>query len=88
MIYIATCVKNKGVTDYSDFEVVIRSFQNWARIANNIYLIGTEETHVQVRDRLLSSVRDMSVIFVTKVSTPAAWTGLSEDVSSWIKKFM
>jgi len=62
----------------------IKAYQLWARLGGSSYLIGTNETPVQVRDSLMAVLDQNDKLFVGSCPVPSAWTGLPDDVSKWI----
>lgn len=63
----------------------IKKEENWARISKNSFIIYTLEKAVSIRDRLLNLLYQGDCIYVSKLSTPAAWYGLDNEVSNWIR---
>jgi hypothetical protein len=64
----------------------IHSYSSWARLGGSSYIIATEETAVQVRDKLMTVLDGNDKLFVSVVNAPAAWTtSLGDKVSQWIR---
>ena len=71
--------------NYESLIKKIRSYQSWARLGGSAYVIVSNENVVTVRDKLLKILDNNDKLFVGKVNAPAAWYGLSEEVSDWLK---
>lgn len=71
--------------NYEDLLNRIKQYNAWARLGGSSYLVVTNSSPVDVRDYLMEVLDNDDQLFVSLVKAPAAWTGLSEDVSSWIK---
>lgn len=84
MVYIVSYDLKAPTQRYDDLIKKIKSYPNWAFLGGSAYLIETNETHVQVRDNLNNALDGNDQLFVGKVSAPAAWHGLSKEVSDWI----
>lgn len=52
---------------------VLRGYSRWARITESTWFIKTDETCVQVRDKLLKLMDDNDRLFVGELSGTAAW---------------
>ena len=64
----------------------IRQEPGWARINPNTYIVDSSKSAAQLRDALKSNLTDGDSLFVAELSDTAAWSGLSSEVSDWIKK--
>lgn len=86
MIYIVTydLYQEKNSVVYQRLIELIRSERDWARLGGSSYLIDSDETAVQLRDRYITVMDDNDKLYVGEVSAPAAWFGYSERVSNWI----
>ena len=63
----------------------IRSYSSWARLSGSAYIVATDETAIQVRDKLRAVLDNNDKLFVGVVAAPAAWIGLGDEVSQWIR---
>jgi hypothetical protein len=63
---------------------LIKAYPGWARLGDFAYLISTDETPEQVRDALLRVLDRNDKVYVGVASAPAAWYGLTDEVSQWI----
>ena len=80
---------NKPETDpeFAAFLDAIKAFEAWAKLMRvGLWLVKTEETPVQVRDRLGALLPEGARLVVFDVtSRPGAWRSLPSDVSTWIR---
>jgi hypothetical protein len=77
---------NKPEKDYPKLIDHIKSYPNWCRYLMSSWMIKTDRTTTQVRDDMRAFIDandDLIVVDVTADS--AAWYGLSDEISNWIK---
>lgn len=70
---------------YDDLIELIKKEGNWARLGGSAYLLESNKTAVEIRDLLKGALDCNDKLYVGKVTAPAAWSGMSEKVSEWIK---
>ena len=63
----------------------IREYQKWAKLGYSTFLIATEQTPVQVRDYLGQAIDRYDKLYVGVAVAPAAWQGMTDEVSNWIR---
>ena len=71
--------------NYEALLKIIRSYSSWARLGGSAYIIATDDTAVQVRDKLRKVLGRNDKLFVGVINAPAAWIGLGDGVSQWIR---
>lgn len=71
--------------NYESLIKKIRSYHSWARLGGSAYIIASDEDVVTVRDKLLKVLDNNDKLFVGTIKAPAAWYGLTEEVSDWLK---
>lgn len=86
MVYIVTYDLQEPGQRYSELLELIKACGNWARLGQSSYLIDCQEAAVQLRDKFISVLDRNDKLYVGQVLAPAAWTGMSEDVTKWIKE--
>ncbi|MBO5361948.1 MAG: hypothetical protein J6A35_03230 [Paludibacteraceae bacterium] len=84
MIFIISYDLQKPTQRYNELIAAIRNYSNWACIGGSAYLIETNESHVEVRDKLGKFLDGNDMLFVANVNAPAAWQGYDNEVSQWI----
>lgn len=58
----------------------------WWHYLDSTWLLRTDESAVQVRDRLMQHVDANDELLVVDVTSPeAAWSGFDERASQWIR---
>lgn len=57
----------------------------WACLGGSSYLIASELSVVELRDKFKIALNKDDMLYVGRVSAPAAWTGYSKEVTEWIK---
>jgi len=70
--------------NYEELLKIIKAYLNWARLGGSAYVVQTEESSVQIRDKLLTVLDTNDKLFVGTISAPAAWYGLGTEVSNWL----
>ena len=86
MVYIVSYDLSIPGQRYEDISALIRKEGSWARLGGSAYLIESEKSAVELRDTFKVMLDKNDKLYVGKVTAPAAWTGMSEGVSEWIKK--
>ena len=85
MIYIVCYDLRPPTQRYASLVERIKSYSGWAYVCESTYLIRTDDTAAQVRDALGADIDGNDKLFVGVISAPAAWKGLPQEVSEWIK---
>lgn len=67
---------------------MIQREAGWARLNANTYIVDSDDSAVQLRDRLKGVLVNGDSLFVGELHSPTAWIGLNEEVSNWIRKNM
>lgn len=57
----------------------------WVRLSNNAYAIVTTKSAAEIRDILLSNLYQGDTLYVGQLDNHAAWYGLSDEVSNWLR---
>lgn len=58
----------------------------WACLGGSSYLIESDQTAVELRDKFKRVLDGDDMLYVGRVTAPAAWTGYSKEVTEWIKE--
>lgn len=87
-VYIVTYDLDKGSTseDYSRLVSLIKEEGVWACLGGSSYLVESEHTAVELRNKFKDVLDNNDKLYVGVVSAPAAWVGYSKQVSDWIKE--
>ncbi len=89
-IYIVTydLKKDSPPEKYNNLINLIKEGGVWACLGGSSYLVETEESPVQLRNKYGQVLCQGDMLFVSTVSAPAAWRGYSQQITDWIKEKM
>ncbi|MGJ1014082.1 hypothetical protein [Bacteroides salyersiae] len=73
---------------YDQLVEAIKSYQDYICLGGSAYLIETDESSVSVRDNLKAFLNSGDKLYVGRVTSPAAWFGMPEGTSKWIKEHL
>lgn len=71
--------------NYSALYDLLRSYPSWCHVTESHWLLQTTETAEQIRDRVAEVIDTNDRVFVAVTSSPAAWQGLPQDASDWLR---
>jgi len=75
--------------DYANLWEHLRSYKNYAKPLESVWLVRTSYSAEQVRDFARSYIDQNDRIFVVDVtSRPSAWNNLPANVVGWIGKIL
>jgi hypothetical protein len=75
--------------DYAKLIEKIKSYSGWCHVLKSAWIIQTTKTASQLVDELLPYVDRSDDIFAVDVTRrPAAWFGLSNEISNWLSSKM
>lgn len=63
----------------------IKKYDNWCHPLESTWVIVTNQSAVQIRDNLIQAMDRDDGLLVTRLSGEAAWYGLSDQVSAWLR---
>ena len=86
MVYIVTYDLGQPTQRYDELLTLIKDCPRWARLSQSSYLVVSDMTAVELRDKFKTVLDGNDRLYVGAVKTPAAWTGMPEVVTGWIKK--
>jgi CRISPR/Cas system-associated endoribonuclease Cas2 len=84
-VYIVTYDLSNPGKNYESLLKRIKAYDAWARLGGSSYLVLTELNATQLRDNLTKSLDSNDSLYVGLMDNSAAWRGLGEKVSIWIK---
>ena len=85
MIYIVSFDLCAPGQRYDDLFSLINKEGKWARLGGSAFLLESDKSAVELRDIFKNVLDGNDKLYVGKVEAPAAWTGMSDEVSEWIK---
>lgn len=74
--------------NYEPLHDRIRTYPAWCRPLESSWVIGTTNTLTQVRDYLKGAMDSDDGILVTELTGAAAWSGLSAEISDFLKDLL
>ena len=83
--YVITYDLSAPGRDYNNLYGLIRSYGTWAAITESSWIVVTSQSSVQIRDYLMPAIDSNDKLFVGGPISQAAWNGLSQEVSDWLK---
>lgn len=86
-IYIVTYdLTEASKVHYERLLELIKQEGSWACLGGSSYLVESDHTAVELRDRYCSVLTNEDMLYVGLVTAPAAWHGYSKEISNWILK--
>ena len=89
MVYMVGYDLNRPGQNYSAlFEEIKTVSSNWWHNLDSTWIIVSNLTATQIRDRLRAKIDAGDELLVAKISAPAAWCGFSKEASDWLLKVL
>lgn len=73
-------------TNYERVLERIKANPGWARLGGSAYVVISDRSAVEIRDEIHSAMNEKDKLYVGVISAPAAWAGMTDEVSEWLKK--
>ncbi|MBD8490871.1 SinR family protein [Echinicola sp. CAU 1574] len=83
--YIISYDLNSPGKNYESVLTALKSVGSWARLGGSAYIVISTMTAAQIRDKIMNVMDNNDQLFVGVVKAPAAWFGLGDEVSNWLK---
>lgn len=83
--YIVSYDLSSPGQNYENVHKAIKSYSGWAKLGGSAYIILTEDSAGNVRDKIARVIDRNDKLFVGAINAPAAWIGLTDEVSDWLK---
>jgi len=83
--YLITYDLMKQGQNYEELYKEIKAIGSWCHILESNWVIKTDLTAVQVRDRITPHIDKNDKVFVAHLSGEAAWIRLDTERSDWLK---
>ncbi|MES9951025.1 MAG: hypothetical protein ABW118_18855 [Candidatus Thiodiazotropha sp.] len=71
---------------YDALYELIRNYGSYCHALESSWVIATQQSAVQVRDYLNQALDRDDSLLVTRLQGEAAWTGLEDELSRWLKE--
>lgn len=73
--------------DYQSLYAELKAKKVWARVTESTWVIVTDESAAELRDRLTTVMDDKDRLFVVKSGVEAAWRN-ARCKNEWLKKWL
>lgn len=83
--YIVSYDLSEPGQNYENVLKAIKKHSGWARLGGSAYVVLSDNSTVEVRNAIATALDSNDKLFVGTINAPAAWIGLTDDVSDWLK---
>ena len=84
MMYLVTYSSVDKFISTRFIRAVKEHFKQWAILSDNVCVVVSNETVVDVREYLKLFIKKEDKLFVTRISAPAAWNGYPKQMNDWL----
>lgn len=84
--YIVSYDLASAGTNYERVLEKIKANPGWARLGGSAYVVISDRSPAEIRDEIKSAMNAKDKLYVGIIGAPAAWVGMTDDVSEWLKK--
>jgi CRISPR/Cas system-associated endoribonuclease Cas2 len=77
---------NNSGKNYEDIEKILKSYTKWAKLATTTFIIITDETCVQVRDKVKGKIDSDDELLVVGLNGNWATSNINKKISDWLKE--
>lgn len=72
--------------NYSGLYEWLRTFPRWAKISESCWAVVSPSAPDLIRDQARQVLDQNDRVFIGVLKAPAAWYGLPDEVSTWLKE--
>lgn len=72
--------------NYERVLAIVKDNPGWARLGGSAYIVLSDRSPSEIRDAIKVAMDTNDKLFVGAIGAPAAWVGLGDEVSEWLKK--
>jgi hypothetical protein len=72
--------------DYSNLTEYLKTFPNWCHALESMWFVVTDKSPEAVRDEARKCADANDRLLVFRTGPPAAWVGLSNEITEWLQK--
>jgi CRISPR/Cas system-associated endoribonuclease Cas2 len=83
--YIVTYDLYKQGQNYTCLTEKLEAYGTHWHMQQSVWIISTNETAAQIRDKLSPCLDSNDKLFVGKLSGEAAWVGYNQKITDWLK---
>ncbi len=88
-VYLITYDLNSPGQKYDClYEAIKKSFPTYWNCMNNIFIIQTSYSAIQIRDYLDKCIDGNDKLLVASLGKEVAWQGLNKNCSDWFEKVL
>lgn len=85
--YLVTYDLTRPGTNYSDLIEYLKSFPKWCHAEKSVWVVKTDLACTTLRDKLWTYMDGNDKLLVVDVTgDTAAWHGLPQEISNWLKQ--
>ena len=77
----------RKVRDYKDLHDAIKSYGTWAHVLKSLWVVHSNSSAKEIREKLLYYMDSDDGIFVVKSGGEAAWRNVISN-NEWLKKYL
>ena len=88
MVYHISYDLNKPAQNYPRLYEAIKQLGVWCHPGHSTWYVETNLSADQIRNTLESVMGRPDELLVTVAKAPAAWFGLTDEVSAWLKNHL
>lgn len=88
---MATYIVSYDLADnqsYDDLHARLKSYDAWAFLTESTWAVVTNQSAVQVRDHLTSTVNENAKLIVISSGGEGAWRNFVPSTTNWLKKYL
>lgn len=85
MVYLISYDLNKPGQSYANLYQSIKNLGSWCHPLDSTWFVVSELSATAIRDQLRLVIDQSDSLIVNEVGDQAAWYGLSQEVSDWLK---
>jgi len=88
ILMIGYDLNKKDGEDYAELHEAIKKLGSWWHCLESTWLVKTDESVMDVRDKLGSHLRGKDKLVVVKVKTSTSWasTNLKSGCTTWLRR--
>lgn len=83
--HLVTYDLNKPGQNYNDLYEAIKTFTSWCHCLDSTWIILSELTSEQIRNHISPYIDSNDSLLIVELSGEAAWIGISDECSKWLK---
>ena len=87
--YVVSYDLTGPVRDYDKLITKLRSYPNWAKVLESVWIISTPLTASGLYSEIAPFIDGDDKLFIVKAQRDASWTGnIGTEVGDWMQKYL